>query len=222
LLNAAFRRRLALGSLLSLLFGLCLNDNNASPNIGVTQELHNNNQDLEAALPDGKSLIELFHGFGLHLELLVSLRQIAFVLLLIGLEHVLIIVIQVFALDGLELKVLFIDLLDGIEQGTHDPVIVEYWHQVANALLLLLLDHESYAVDGKNARLNESRVVEHVVDQRDRRIPQKLWAEVHQLCDELEVETQVLDFVFELLFHCEVLGGLRLKDFHHRDDGINQ
>jgi hypothetical protein len=29
---------------------------------------------LETALPDGKSLIELFHGFRLHLELLVTLR----------------------------------------------------------------------------------------------------------------------------------------------------
>lgn len=143
-------------------------------------------------------------------------------MLLIGLEHVLIIVVDILALDGLELKILFVDLLDGVEQGTHDPVVVEYWHQVANALLLLLLDHESHAVDGKDAGLDESRVVQHVVDQRDRGIPQQLRAEVHQLCNQLEVEAQVLDFVFELLFHCEVLRGLGLKDLHHRDDGINQ
>lgn len=74
MLNAAFRWRLAFGSLLSLLFGLCLNDNNASPNIGVTQELHDNDQNLEAALSDGQSLSELFHGFRFHLELLVTLR----------------------------------------------------------------------------------------------------------------------------------------------------
>ena len=56
---------------------------------------------MQTTLPDGDGLIELLHGLGLHFELFVPLSQVGLILLFVGLEHVFVVLIGIFALDVL-------------------------------------------------------------------------------------------------------------------------
>lgn len=102
------------GLLLDLL-SLGLNNNVSILDHGVTQKLNDDDQNLETTLPDCDCLIELLHGLGLHFKLLVALSQVGLILLLVGLEHIFVVLIGVFALDVLEFLVLLVDILDCIE-----------------------------------------------------------------------------------------------------------
>ena len=136
-----------------------LNDNVTVFDHCVGKKLYNYDQDLEAALSCTESLLKFSLGIYLFLELLVALTKIGSCLVLESVKLVVDAGLDALALLVLEVLVLAVYVLDGSDQGFENSLVVENWHEVADALFLVLLDHESHAVDGKNTILSVSVVI---------------------------------------------------------------
>lgn len=128
---------------------------------GISQELNDDNDDLQAALSDRQSIIELLLRFRLLLKLLVARTGVASALILVLFKQISVALAAVLALDQLQLLPFHIDVFDRLKDGLHYLVVAEDRHDIADAFLLAfaVLDHQGRAVEGEEARLPVPPVV---------------------------------------------------------------
>lgn len=231
-LGLAWSAGVGIASLILHVLLLAFNEDLAVLDDGVAQKFDNYDEDLQAALPEVDSFVKFSLGIDLLFELLVSLGEVTLGLLCVRLDDV---GLPIFPLDRqlilrfdcLVIFIFHIDITDGFKERLHDFLIVEYWHQVDDCLVLLVLNHKSRAVDRKDTSLDVSRssvtslVNEQAVDELDGASLKGLWTKVDQFDHQLEIEGQIVDFALELLFRCEVLGRLQIENPDDLDDLVD-